>query len=319
MIPVVVGSSPIGHPTLPSTKPAPRKWHPPELAAYATAGEAFVANLRAALEQVDANTRGAAAGRDPEYLHQLRVGVRRLRSVMRAFRRLLRRRQADALERSWRAILQTLGNARDWDVFRQSLPAGALQQEASRRRAEAQGLARALVRSARFRNAQARTLAWAQGRRWRRHADPAQRLSRFARRALQRLHESLHRAAGSTDWQQDAARRHKLRIRLKRMRYGCDFFAAAFPHRHARAFLEQLHALQDILGELNDIDVQRQLLRRIVPRGSLPALVGTAAAVRTRLAARERELIAALSAAWTAFETRRPFWQSGSRAERLVD
>jgi CHAD domain-containing protein len=100
-----------------------------------------------------------------------------------------------------------------------------------------------------------------------------------------------------------------VRIRVKRMRYGCDFFATAFGHRKTHAFLEGLHTLQDILGEMNDIEMQRGLLRRMVRRGSRPKVVEAESAVRARLASRERELIAALDPAWAAFETRRPFWR----------
>jgi CHAD domain-containing protein len=287
---------------------APRKWSRPALPAEATAGEVFVANMRAALEQIAANATGAAAGRDPEYLHQLRVGVRRLRAALRAYRELLRRRRADAIEQPWRAMMQTLGNARDWDLFHRTLEAGELQLEAGKRRAETQRLARALVKSPRFREARRRTFAWAQRRPWRRHADPAEPLRQFARPALQRLHQGLCKAAHGIDWR-DAARRHRVRIRVKRMRYGCDFFATAFPHRRTHAFLEGLHTLQDILGEMNDIEVQRELLRRIVLRGIPPNVVEAESSVRARLASRERELIAALDPAWAAFESRRPFWR----------
>lgn len=287
---------------------APRRWNRPALAANATAGEAFVASTRAALEQIAANATGAAAGRNPEYLHQLRVGVRRLRSALLAFRALLRRRRADAIEQPWRAMMQTLGSARDWDVFHQTLEAGNLQLVANKRRAEAQRLARALVKSPRFRETRRRTFAWLQSRPWRRHADPAEPLRQFAPPALQRLHEGLCKAAHGIDWR-DAARRHRVRIRVKRMRYGCDFFATAFAHRRVHAFLDGLHTLQDILGELNDIEVQRDLLRRMVPRGSPLKVVEAESAVRARLASRERELIAALDPAWAAFEARRPFWR----------
>lgn len=288
---------------------APRKWTQPVLAARATAGEAFVANLRAALEQISTNASGAAAGRDPEYLHQLRVGVRRLRSALQAFHELLRRRRADAIERPWRAMTRTLGNARDWDVFQRSVEAGALQPQADRRRADAQRRARELVRSPRFREVQRQTFDWAQSRPWRRHAQPAERLPQFARRALRRLHEALHEAAHGIDWR-DAAKRHRVRIRVKRMRYGCDFFATAFAHRHAHSFLEGLRTLQDILGEMNDIEVQRSLLHRLVAKGGPLKMVEAEAAARARLATRERELIAALTPAWAAFVARAPFWRT---------
>jgi len=287
--------------------PAPRKWSRPVLAAKATAGEAFVAHARAALEQVGANADGAASGRDPEYLHQLRVGVRRLRTALRAFRGLLRRRRADAMERPWRSMMQTLGSARDWDVFFHSLPDGELRRIARKRRNQAQRLSRQLVKSPRFGNAARRSFAWTQAHPFRRRADPAEPLREFAGRSLERLHEALRRSATDIDWR-DAARRHRVRIRVKRMRYGCDALGSAFRQRSARSFLEQLRRLQDILGEMNDLSVQRRLLRRMVPRGSPLDIVEDESAVRISLAARERELIAALGPAWGAFEGRRPFW-----------
>jgi len=117
---------------------APTKWIRPNLSVRATCGEAFVGNMRAAIEQVAANAAGAAAGRDPEYLHQLRVGVRRLRSTLRAFRELLRRGRADAIEAPWRSMMRALGTARDWDVFHHSLGQADLRAEARKHRGEAQ-------------------------------------------------------------------------------------------------------------------------------------------------------------------------------------
>jgi len=98
----------------------PRRWSRPGIAAGAGAGDAFVANVRAALKQIGANAAGAAEGRNPECLHQLRVGLRRLRSTLRAFRPLLRRRKSAEFDRLLREILRALGAARDWDVFRRS-------------------------------------------------------------------------------------------------------------------------------------------------------------------------------------------------------
>ena len=292
---------------------APTKWSRPTLSARATAGEAFVGNMRAAIEQVAANSAGAAAGRDPEYLHQLRVGVRRLRSTLGAFRELLRRKQADAVEVPWRSMMQTLGAARDWDVFHHSLDASELRTGARKQRNEAQRRARALVHSEEFSTAVRQTFAWAQSHPWRRRAEPAEPLGEFAQRALERLHKGLRKEVRGIEWR-DAKRRHRVRIRVKRMRYGCDFFASAFAHRQARSFLESLRTLQDILGEMNDIEMQRGLLRRLVPAGSALKRLEAEGTVRERLASRERALIAALGPAWEVFESRRLFWRQGPAA-----
>ena len=96
---------------------------------------------------------------------------------------------------------------------------------------------------------------------------------------------------------------------MKRLRYGCDFFAASFAGAAARPYIKRLAALQDILGDLNDIAVARRLLVALAPRGSPLPLASGAGHVRHALAVRERILVTSLQAAWLAFEKRRPFWR----------
>jgi len=293
----------------------PRKWRKPVFPERVTAGVAFVVIASAALEQIGANAAGAAAGRDPEYLHQLRVGVRRLRSALRAFRPLLRRRRAAEIERPWQGMMQTLGDARDWDVFVKTLSSGPLLLEAAKRRDASQRRARALLNSEAFGRARGMTLAQIHRGLWRRGADPAQALASFARPALEKLHRGLRESAEGIDWR-NAERRHRVRIRVKRIRYACDFFAPAFSARRLGAYLEGLRGMQDILGEMNDIEVQRVLLRRLVPRRSPLGIVRTEAVLRAALAVREHELIGELEPAWRAFETGRPFWRRPAAGRR---
>jgi CHAD domain-containing protein len=70
-------------------------------------------------------------------------------------------------------------------------------------------------------------------------------------------------------------------------------------------FAKELRGLQEILGKLNDIEVQRGLLAQIAGRGA-------AQQVQTRLRAldaRERGLILKLRRAWRAFEAVSPYWR----------
>ncbi|HEX6240560.1 MAG TPA: CHAD domain-containing protein, partial [Polyangiales bacterium] len=78
---------------------------------------AFHTAVEASLDRIEANLRGARAGRDPEFLHQLRVGLRRLRSALQAYRGLPGRASRKPLERSARALARSLGAVRDWDVL----------------------------------------------------------------------------------------------------------------------------------------------------------------------------------------------------------
>ena len=301
--------------------PRPRKWRRPALGELATPSEAFSAIFAAALAQAGANARGVVHGGDAEYLHQMRVGLRRLRSALRAFRALVPKAAAKPLVRRLRALMPSLGAARDWDVFCETIvqigmqapdraPAMALLLARARgKRAAARRRARITAASPKLQALLLRALRWVNGAPWGARADTAERsLARFASTALDRLHARALKQAHGIDWS-DAERRHRLRIRIKRLRYACDFFAPSFPGAAARPYLKRLGALQDILGDLNDVAVARRLLLELAPRGSDAGIAAGAAYVRHTLAERERTLVASLQPAWASFEKRRPFWR----------
>ena len=294
------------------TFPPPRKWRRPALGELATPAEAFSAVFAAALGQAGANARGVALGQDEEYLHQMRVGLRRLRSALLAFRELVPKKAAKPLVERLRRVMPVLGAARDWDVFCEGLvqigtheperaPAIApLLARARGRRAVARRRARLAAASPRLQALLLRALRWVNSEPWKKHAANAEgSLSAFAAAALDRLHGKALAQAKDIHWD-DAEERHRLRIRMKRLRYACDFFSASFAGAAARPYTKRLAALQDILGDLNDIAVARRLLTEL----AMPA-----AHVRHALAVRERMLVNSLQAAWTAFEKRRPFWR----------
>ncbi len=283
----------------------PQKFARAPLGAKTRLGDAFIANIKAAVAQIHANRPGAAAGRDPEYLHQLRVGMRRLRSTLRACRALLRRKDAARLDRRLREALRALGEARDWDVFESTLGRSALRRRASERAEAARRKARATARSSRFRFLAEEALAWARGRPWRAGSGAGQPMQAFARAALECAHARLLEKVARIEWRA-APRRHRVRILVKRLRYGCECFAAAWPADVMQAYLKRLRVLQEILGVLNDIDVQRRLLREIAQAGA-PARAALAAS--RGLAHRERGLLAKLRRAWTGFAAVSPYWR----------
>jgi len=117
--------------------------------------------------------------------------------------------------------------------------------------------------------------------------ESAQTLAQFGAAALARAQRKLFKHK-DVHWG-DPVERHAMRIRVKRLRYGCEFFAPAFSAKRAASYLADLKALQEILGELNDIAVGRRL-------------VG--------LDADETELLRRLKGAWTRFAKRPPFWRA---------
>jgi triphosphatase len=277
VIPVVVGSSPIGHPTF------PRKWQPPQLDCGGIPGAACATLASAALAQMAANVAGAIDGHDPEYLHQLRVGIRRLRAVLRVFRKVTRK--SKRLERALHRLVPALGEARDWDVFVARFGRGKARQRL------AQARCRLVLESAEFRAFFVAAQRWAH---LNAQAGEAP-LAAFAAKALDRLHRKTLKQARRIDWR-DEKRRHAARIAIRRLRYACDFFSPCFDG--ARRYLRGLSDLQDLLGDLNDIAVARRI---------------GGARLEAALNPRERALVRELAPAWQAFEKRRRFWADKGR------
>lgn len=271
---------------------APRRWRMPALAPDSPAGEAFAAIAAAALVQSGTNGAAMASSRDPEYLHQLRVALRRLRSALRAFAPMLERGRP--LKRGLRRLSPVLGRARDWDVFVQNAPRYGvpprLLRAARARRNAARLAAVQIVESAHFRGLLFRSLRWLERKPW---GGTDMTLAALAPDRLEKLHARVVPRPELAS----AESRHRLRVRIKRLRYAGEFFAPAFPAAAAEAYLAPLRALQELLGELNDIAVARRLLREL---GAAPA---------AHLTRRERQLIVRLARAWARFEGQRPYWR----------
>jgi CHAD domain-containing protein len=262
---------------------APRKARPISAGASTDVAAARRAALREALEQVVANVPGALAGRDPEYLHQLRVGTRRLRAALHAFRGTMRESDARALRRALRRLAAVAGPVRDLDVAAPQLPAELRAPAGRRRRAAHAALRRVLG-------------AWQPWLLPRGRAAPRRPLPDFAREVLERLDRKALRRGGRIDWARPG-KRHALRVRLRRLRYACEFFQGAFAPGAAERLIDSLKALQDLLGELNDYVVRRRIAREMGGR-------------RAPVGARERVLLAQLPAAWRRFARAPRFWRT---------
>jgi triphosphatase len=172
--------------------------------------------------------------------------------------------QAGMLQSELRWLAAELGKVRNLDVLMASTD-GALRDELTAARAKTFGHVRAELASARTRILMIDLTEWLAMGDWRTrptYPDPAkQDVLPFARALLKERRARLkRRGAGLADLPD--ARRHKVRIEAKKLRYGSEFFASLFPKKKARKrrkdFLKAMEELQDHLGELNDMVVGPQ-------------------------------------------------------------
>jgi len=246
---------------------SPLKAAPSPLLPAHTPHEAFRSVAASCLAQFQANARGAGES-DPEYVHQMRVALRRLRSALRTFRPVLPEGFEAAVVPPLRALAGVLGHARDWDVLAEEIvaPARSAFADDARLAALAEAVehkrlsARAAVAPALAERALALALLDLSAG-LHRAAPPAQAeaLADFAARRLRRLRrKALALAQAAQDM--DPARLHALRIGVKRLRYAVEFFAPLYRGRAPGDALATLTALQDSLGALNDLSRAGPLL-----------------------------------------------------------
>lgn len=272
---------------------------------------------RHCLRQVQCHGDGVVRSTDPECVHLMRVGLRRLRSALRLFSPWI------ALPGDLRDGLDWLGDAlgvaRDAEVLAHgTLPALAataradrswdlLQQAAADNARARRCIAATTVASAGYAGLIDSLAAWMQTAPWRSSLDEAalralrEPLAEHAGRMLARLHRKLL-AAGRHLPKASPEKRHRARIAAKRLRYAAEFFEALYPPTAMQRYIRRLTSLQDALGLLNDAAVAEALLRRTAKAHHADAsLAGTARLARAALRSGARQNKRALRRHWTRF------------------
>jgi inorganic triphosphatase YgiF len=308
---------------------AARKAPPVELTSHATLDTALRLVARSCLAQIGGNVAAAWEGIDPEGVHQMRVGVRRMRSVFSVFQPVLPAEPTRLLREHLRWLAAELGAVRDLDVFIDELlvplfavrsddPAlKRLRDEAELLREERKQELRKTLRSRRQTRLLLELGHWIARSAWREQAlsesaallyQPA---DAFASGVLSRLQRKAEKLAPEALTGPPASR-HELRIALKKLRYACEFFRGLYPKKDVRRYLRRLSGLQDLLGALNDIvtagRVLEELLSRVGPEDA--ASLARAAGFIEGFAARQDEIaVHQLAAQWARFERTRAFWE----------
>ena len=279
----------------PDVKQAPLgavKAEPVHLRGRMTLEDAFQAIGLNCVAQIEANVPGVLK-QHVESLHQMRVGLRRLRALLAMFEELAP--PPVPLHASIEWLSGELGPARDWDVLADStikrvpgIDAQALRQAAHDRATGHHAQILHVLRDARYAELMTELKDWLGERRWRPEGGlptDSPLLERAAKSALPLLRTAEKRLAKRIDGldDQDAPGRHRVRIAAKKARYAAEFFRDLLPAQRVKRYLGHLEKLQDRLGTLNDLAVADHLLEEL--KGGSSQVAKQAAYVRGYIAA----------------------------------
>ena len=224
---------------------------------------------------VDRNRAGTALDLDPEFLHELRVAVRRTRSVVAQGRRVLPDDVRDRYKEAFRWLGTQTGPARDLDVYvieweryveplaPRSVAAleDVLAQIELRRQAAHAELATTL-RSDAYRELME---GW---ERWLEHpaamTETGERaLGPVVAKRIAKAQRRLLEDGRTITEESEPERLHDLRKDAKKLRYLIECFGGLFESGPRKKFVRRLKDLQDNLGEHQDAEVHIEQLAEL--------------------------------------------------------
>jgi inorganic triphosphatase YgiF len=313
-----------GYALLDGAEPQPAKAMLTGLLPTMTARHAFAIAARNCLAQMRGNEASARLGQDPEGIHQLRVGLRRLRALVNAYRDALAPAAHEFLSRELRWLQQELNPARDWDVFiattlepitRRMPGLEACLAAAKELRDLAQGRATATLAAPRYTAFLLHCYHWLATGAWALadtglHDRP---VAEFAAAMLQRRHRRLLKFGGKRADLPEADL-HRLRLMAKKQRYIGDFFREIYPRKATGRYITALADIQDVLGSLNDALVSRHLVEELERYLADAPPVGPTQAARAAgvilgwQGGRIAEDLNRVSAVWKEFTKHKIFW-----------
>lgn len=235
--------------------------------------------LGAGIASVLENEAATLDGTDPEGVHQMRVSLRRMRSMFAVFKSVTSPEHVEWAKEELKWLAGSLGPARDWDVFIDEIlgpvkgtgidesALAALKEAAEIERQKGYAIVRDAIASPRYTKFIFGMSRYIDAHGWMPPGDAGAALEKpigdLSNEILRRAFRKL-RKRGRGLAEMDVPSRHEVRIELKKFRYSVDFLNALYPKQSVKPFLKALARMQDQFGHLNDVSVAETLLAELV-------------------------------------------------------
>lgn len=306
-----------------AAQPAVSKASFPSLAKSTGVASALQSMIGSCLLHLQANISGAIQKLDEEYdeeyLHQVRVALRRLRVVLSMAETFCADEELGKLHEQVAELCVEFGRLREWDVFvtqilaptRARLPEQdglRLLSASEKLRGQHHAAVESRLQSQDYQRFLLRFGAWMHGDYWREPAADDLTLPLFAAQILDKRSRQVGKR-GKHLATADPSQLHRLRIACKKLRYSAEMFASLFDPVKAKRYLSALATLQDILGTLNDIAVARRLLDELGAGAQRESTI----LIRDWIERGYLDQIVKLNKAWEIFSGQKAFWHQVAR------
>jgi CHAD domain-containing protein len=223
---------------------------------------------------IEANRQGTIDDIDEEFLHDLRVAVRRTRTVLKEGKGVLPAPVRHRFQEVFGRLGQQTGPARDLDVYIVGwddyvAPLGLtadpgltkVRAEIERQRAAAHRTLSKILASDESRHELDEWRAWLEDTTL--EASSSRSLGAVVAKRIERAQEKVLTDGRAIGPDAPGERLHDLRKDTKRLRYLLECFGSLFPSEDRKAFVNQLKDLQDNLGAHQDAEVHLAQLRSL--------------------------------------------------------
>ena len=295
----------------------------PEAPVKETTGVIINTFLRTARQ----NEKGLIADYDTEFLHQYRVSLRKVRSVLSLFKEVYSQEDTVKLKQDFASLMQKTNTLRDLDVYLLDkkryfslVPVDSYEGldilfkffENERKREHK--IVSKFVKSKTYLGEIKRLQDLFMDGSAPASGPKAETNSlAFACRLIQKRYNKVCKIARTIDADTEDSIVHMLRINCKKLRYLMEFFSPLFPAAEIKSLIKSLKVLQDNLGLFNDYSVQQAFLKQLLHERmhdfakaqiQVAESIGALSAMLHRLQQKERRQVMKNFALFDSLETR---------------
>lgn len=273
------------------------------------------------------NEKGVIADYDTEFLHDYRVSLRKVRSVLSLFKGVYSPEDTDRLKQDFASLMQKTNNLRDLDVYLlnkkkyfELVPEDThegleilFNYFAGERGKEQKRVSQIIKSKSYLKEIGRLQKLFADGASLVAGPKGEEKSLAFACISILKRYDKVCKIARSIDEKTEDETVHQLRINCKKLRYLIEFFAPIFPEDEIKSLIKSLKILQDNLGNFNDYSVQQAFLRQVLSEKmgdfggaelKVAESVGALTAMLNRLQQKERRQVMKNFALFDSTETR---------------